>query len=273
MAKKEKAEKPAKEKKIHKEPKPKKASGFDYDAIYGESMDEIARRQGVETSALDVVDPVSTGMLTTDLQMGGGIRPGMYTSAGGEQSAKTTNVLKWMANMIQEGIPRIELWDYEGSTKNSKSYVMSIMKGSGVKLSYADLFGKKDKETGKWLVRPRVHYHAESIGEKFFDYMSEMLRQLPDKRFVANQWWLVFEKTKANLKKYGEHGDESMPKKYGEGIWIPAPDGKMQAAIFVDSWPAMNSTANDEEDANNGLALQARMFSKHLPRVKGRCAS
>lgn len=263
-------------KKVEVEAKPAKkskiAKGFDYASIYTDSIDVIARRQGVEASSLDVGEPMSTGMLTTDLQMGGGIRAGMYTSAGGEQSAKTTNVLVWMANAIKECIPRIELFDFEGSTRNSKPYVMSIIRGAGVKISSKELFGQKDTETGKWLVRPRVSYHSESVGEKFFDYMSEVLRALPDKKFIANQWWLVFEETKSNKAKYGEHGDASMPKKYGKGIWIPAPDGKLQAVFFVDSYPAMNSTANDEEDANNGLALQARMFSKHLPRVKGRMA-
>jgi RecA/RadA recombinase len=252
--------------------KKKKAEGFDYSSIYTDSIDVIARRQGFEASTLDVGDPMSTGMLTTDLQMGGGIRAGMYTSAGGEQSAKTTNVLKWMASAIKENIPRIELVDFEGSTKNSKPYVMSIIRGEGLKLTSDELFGKKDKETGKWITRPRVTYHSESVGEKFFDYMSEVLRALPDKKFIAGQWWLVFEETKSNKTKYSEYSDPNMPKKYGKGIWIPAPDGKLQAIFFVDSYPAMNSIANDEEDANNGLALQARMFSKHLPRVKGRMA-
>jgi RecA/RadA recombinase len=64
-----------------------------------------------------------------------------------------------------------------------------------------------------------------------------------------------------------------MAKKYGKGLWVEAPDGNLQALVLVDSYPAMNPTANDDDDANNSLALQARMFSKHLPRVKGRMAA
>ncbi len=157
------------------------------------------------------------------------------------------------------------------STKNSKPYVQSIIKGSGVKLTIDQLFGKKD-EDGRWTIRPAVRYHSESVGEKFFDYLSEVLRNLPDKKLINKKWWLIFDDNKVNKAKYGDFADQSMPKKYGKGIWIEAPDGKMQGIFFVDSYPAMNSTANDEEDANNGLALQARMFSKHLPRVKGRLA-
>lgn len=256
---------------VAKTKKPKAQAGFDYGSIYNEDLDVIARRQGVESSNLDAGPPMSTGMLCTDLQLGGGIRAGMYTSAGDEQSAKTTSVLTIMASAIKQAIPLLELFDYEGSTKNSKPYVQSIVKGTGVKLNITELFGKKD-ENGKWAVRPRVRYHSESVGEKFFDYMSEVLRTLPDKKLIGKNWWLRFDETKQNKAKYGEFADNSMPKKYGKGIWIPAPDDKLQAIFFTDSYPAMNSTANDEEDANNGLALQARMFSKHLPRVKGRLA-
>lgn len=252
-----------------KEPKAKPS--FDYSSIYNEDMDTIARRQGVESSNLDAGPPVSTGMLALDMQLGGGIRAGMYTSAGDEQSAKTTTVLTIMANAIKMGIPLLELFDFEGSTKNSKPYVRSIVRGAGVKMSFDQLFGKKD-EDGKWIVRPTVRYHSESVGEKFFDYLSEVLRNLPDKKFINKKWWLRFDETKANKAKYGEHADATMPKKYGKGIWLLAPDDKLQAIFFTDSYPAMNSIANDEEDVNNGLALQARMFSKHLPRVKGRLA-
>lgn len=245
---------------------------FDYGSIYTEDLDAIARRQGVEVSSLDIGDPMSTGLLMYDLLLGGGIRAGMYTEAGWEQSAKTTKALNTMAAFLKAGIPLIEWWDYEGSTKNSKKYVNAIVRGMGVKLGKDELFGKKDDATGKWLVRPRVRYHAETVGDKFFDYMSEVLRKLPDKKFIAKKWWLRFDETKENKAKYGEHGDASMPKKYGKGIWIPAPDGKLQGVFFTDSYPAMNPAANDEEDANNGLGLQARMFSKHLPRVKGRLA-
>jgi len=261
MPKKDKAKK-------DKEKKPK----FDIASIYNEDMDTIARRQGVESSSLDAGPAMSTGLLCLDLQLGGGIRAAMYTTAGAEQSAKTTTALTIMASAIKQVIPLIELWDYEGSTKNSKRYVHSIIKGAGVKITNDELFGKRDEKTGKWVIRPRVRYHSVSVGEKFFDYVSEVLRKLPDKKYINKKWWLVFEDNKINKAKYGEYADDTMPRRYGKGIWLEAPDDKLQGIVFVDSYPAMNSTANDEEDANNGLALQARMFSKHLPRIKGRLA-
>ncbi len=267
---KEKAGKAAKVKKVKEHIN--KAAGLDFGSIYGDTLDVIARRQGVECSTLDIGTPLSTGMLCVDLQMGGGLRAGMYTSAGGEQSAKTTSALTYLANAIKENIPVLEWWDFEGSTKNSRPYVRAIVKGAGVKLTMNELFGKKDPETGKWIIRPRVKYHAESVGEKFFKYMAEVLRTMPDKKFVANRWWLRFDESKINHQKYDAYADNTMPKKYGKGIWVEAPDDKLQGIFFIDSWAACNTTANDEEDHDNSLAGNARMFSKHLPRIKGRLA-
>lgn len=267
---KEKVAKSAKVKKVKEHIN--KAAGLDFGKIYGDTLDTIARRQGVECSTLDVGDALSTGLLCVDLQMGGGLRAGMYTSAGPEQSAKTTSALTYLASAIKEGIPRLEWWDAEGSTKNSRPYVCSIIRGAGVNLSMDELFGKKDEATGKYIIRPRINYHAESVGEKFFDYMSEVLRKLPDKKFVANRWWLRFDDNRVNAAEYGRYADETMPKKYGKGIWVEAPDDKLQAIFFYDSWAAATTRSSDDEEGDNSLAVQARMYSKHLPRVKGRLA-
>jgi RecA/RadA recombinase len=245
---------------------------IDFSAIYTSNLDEISRRQGFEADVLEDVPPMSTGWLTLDIIMGGGIRPAWYTSYGPEQSAKTTGVLNIMAAAIKAGVPIIDLSDYEGSTKNSRPYVAQILKTNGLKVTVKDVFGRKDPETGKWAVKPLVRYRSATVGEKFFDYLSEVLRDLPDKKFIAGKWWLIFDETKVNKAKYGEYGNKSMAKKYGKGIWIPAPDGNLQGLFLVDSYPGMNPSANDDEDANNSIALQARMFSKHIPRVKGRLA-
>jgi RecA/RadA recombinase len=250
--------------------KEKSPPAFDMSAIYADTMDSIALRQGFDSSSLEAAHAMSTGLLSMDLILGGGIRPAWFTLAGAEQSAKTTSALTIMAAAIKANVPMIAYADFEGSSSNSLPYITSILKGNGLKLDIDQVFGKKDESTGKWIKRPIVRYRAETVGEKFFDYLSEVLRNLPDKKLINKKWWFVFENNKANKAKIGEFADSSMPKKYGDGLWIPAPDGNLQAIFLVDSYPAMNPSANDEEDANNSLALQARMFSKHLPRVKGR---
>ena len=242
---------------------------FDIRLALSDSVDDVSRRLSYEESSLEAVPPMSTGMLAMDLVYGGGLRPGMLTHAGEEQTAKTTAQLTIMASAIKHDIPLIAFSDYEGSTRSSKNYVHEILKNVGVKMNMDEVFGKKDDQ-GKWVVTPRVRYRAEAILEKFYDWLHSILQILPDKRLVGKNWWLIYEDTKENKAKYGEFSDPSMPKKYGKGIWIPAQDSKLQAVICVDSYAAMNPLAQDEDESSNALAVAARAFAKQLPRVKGR---
>lgn len=158
------------------------------------------------------------------------------------------------------------------STKNSKTYVQSILKGSGVKMTVDEVFGKRDKVTGKWITPPRVRYSAENILERFYDWLSEILRELPDKRYVAGKWWLVFdEKNKKHVAKVAQFADKDMARKYG-GLWVPAQNDKIQGLVFIDSYTAMNPQAKDEEAISNQLSVKASAFSKQIERVKGRMA-
>lgn len=262
----------SKKQKIDKMPEVKKTR-LDVHAIYGDFLDGIERRQGIDNSGLDVAPPMSTGNLQTDIILGGGIRSCMITGAGNEQCAKTTLALTAMAAAIKEEIPFIAFCDAEGSTKNSKPYVQSILKGSGIKLTIDQVFGKKDKSTGKWLIAPRVRYRATSILERFYDWLSEILRELPDKRYVAGNWWLVFdEKNKKHVAKVSQFADKDMARRFGAGLWIPAPNDKMQGIVFLDSYTALVPESKDEEAISNQLSVKASAFSKQLERVKGRMA-
>ncbi|QRE00357.1 hypothetical protein [Burkholderia phage BCSR5] len=247
-------------------------SGFDPSSLYTDSIDEISRRQGVDSDLMDNLKPTSTGCLALDLLENGGLRPGLYIHAGWEQTCKTTGCFQIMASAVKQKVPLIALWDFEGSSATSKPYIASIMRTMGLKVTVRDLFGKKDKETGKWIQKPLVRYTASTVGEKFFDWLSEILRTLPDKKYVADKWWFVFDDTKVNKAKYGQYANDSMPKKYGKGIWVEAQDGNPQAVIIIDSFAAMNPAANDDEEQNKSLGLQARMFAANLPRIKGRLA-
>lgn len=265
--------KKSKEKVSKSEDKPSKKSKIDVSALYSDTLDVIEKRQGVDNSGLDVAPPMSTGLLQVDMILGGGIRACMLTGAGNEQCAKTTLALTAMAASIREDIPIIAFVDFEGSTKNSKPYVQSILKGSGIKMSVDEVFGKRNKKTGEWIIRPRVRYRAETILEKFYEWLAQILRELPDKRYVAGDWWLVFdEKNKKHVAKVGQFADKDMARRYGSGLWVPAPNDKMQAIIFVDSYTAMNPAVKDEEDISNQLSVKASAFSKQLERVKGRMA-
>lgn len=244
---------------------------FDFATDFADQIDKIEKHHGLETSSIEDTEPMSTGMLSHDLMLGGGIRPCWYTSLGAEQSAKTTTVLTIMASAVKHAIGLIHHSDYEGSTASAGPYLRSIFKGAGLSLSVPQIFGKKDAKGG-WEIKPRVRYRASSALEDFFDYMHAVLSEMPDKRKISGKWWLVYEDTKANKAKFSQYSDSDMGKRYGKGIYVPAKDGNLQAIFFVDSYPAMLPAEQDKEEANNSLALQARAFSKHLPRVKGRMA-
>lgn len=247
-------------------------SGFNPYHYIGLSLDEVAKKLS-DADTLDDMEPMSTGMLCLDLLLGGGIRAAWYTNFGPEQSAKTTGALQVLSSGVKEGIPLLALRDFEGSTGNSVPYVASIMRTNGVKLTKSELFGEKDQKNGKWITPPRIRYSASTRGVGFFNWFVAVLTRLPDKKMLNNEWWLVYEDTKDNQGMYGKYGVKDMAKKYGKGIYIKAPDGKLQGLVVLDSYPNMNPDYKDEEESDNSLALAARMFSKNLPRVKGYLAS
>lgn len=258
--------------KVVKEVKLETKVFFDPTASINDDLDAIAKNMHLSEGAIDEGEPMSTGNLTLDIIMGGGIKPAMYTFAGMEQSSKTTNALMIMAAGINAKIPAIRLFDYEGSSSNSLDYIQQLLKTAGVNKTVKEVFGVRNDTTGKWVTPPIVRYSEETVGEVMFDYMNNFLRKLPDKKRIAGKWWYIYEDSKINKAKYGEHANLNMSRKYGSGIYIEAEDGRLQGLIITDSLPAMNPTANDEDEANNSLALQARMFAKHFPRIKGRMA-
>lgn len=178
-----------------------------------------------------------------------------------------------LASAIKQNVPLTALRDFEGSTGNSVPYVTSIMKTNGVAMDRVQLFGQKDQKTGKWIVPPRIRYSASTRGVGFFNWFVAVLTRLPDKKMLEGEWWLVYEDSKENQATYGKYATKGMNKKYGKGIYIPAPDGGLQGLVVLDSYPNMNPDYKDEEEGDNSLALAARMFSKNLPRVKGYLAS
>ena len=143
------------------------------------------------------------------------------------------------------------------------SYLEGISSG---RLIAEDIFGTPDGKGG-WSIPPRVRYYDEVLGQVFFDSMSAMLRRLPDKRLVDGDWFYVWSNTKAHQKMLSGKYSKTLFSKTNE-FWIEAPDGGLQSLIFVDSWPGM--LADDEDEASNAMAVEARMFSKQVKRVKSK---
>lgn len=222
----------------------------------------------------------STGLLSLDLMLSGGmVTGGWYTMFGGEQSCKSTLVMTQMARAVDMPIPYLLYFDYEGSFQSE--YFLSIARHVGVvkddmteEEALHKVFGLKD-DKDKWIIPPRVRYYPMSIGEKFFDFVAKLQRTLPDKLHKNGKWWLVYDDTKESKKKIKEQKlkyDEKLLKSTGK-YWVETDNGYPQALIVVDSYPAMNPGKMDVDDPSAGLGAQARMFSEHIKRIKGKMSA
>lgn len=129
--------------------------GFDEDSegtfpvhsLYNDVLDDINFKLA-DADSVEDVQPMSTGSLQIDYILGGGIRPSMYTYAGGEQSSKTTHAILLMASAINHNVPIIAMRDFEGCvTRDTK------IQSGGEQQRLDQLFtidGWEDMEAGHW---------------------------------------------------------------------------------------------------------------------------
>lgn len=208
---------------------------------------------------------MSTGLLTTDLVLGGGILGGAwYTAYGGEGSAKSTVAMQTSIGAIIAGIPIIEYDDFEGSL--APDYYEAMLYASARGMSFTDVFGIQNLKTGEWELEPKIYKREYSNGEEFFDPVSSMLRKLPDKRFIQGQWFYIFDNTTSNRRIVGSRYSQKLFSKYGK-FFVEAENGLPQAIYFTDSYPAMFPEKLDDDDKGAGMAAVARMFAENVPRV------
>jgi len=260
----EESEKPEKKKKKENVVGTESKLGLAYTSM----LDDIERKLG--TTGGDMSNQrLSTGMLTVDLIMGGGLVPGMTTIAGMEASGKSTLMMSALRSAVASSIPIIHYLDAEGSV--DPRYTTSILR---VK-SLTEVFGEGDEKG--WKVLPKAFYSSDNIIEGCYDRIARILNRLPDKIYKQNnkQWYLVVENSnKAQVELSKTFGPAD--KKYSKGgfTWYPTDNPHPQAVFFIDSYPLLLPGAVDEnEKTSNGLALQARSYSQQLPRVVGKLRS
>lgn len=241
-------------------------SSLPYDTL--DLLEAVEKVVKIQSVTLSDEGRLSTGLLCVDLLLGrGGLTAGMYTFAGPEQSAKTTLAITVLANSVNQDVGMRVLWDAENSSGSSADYVENIFQAAGVKANAANIFGiKKD---GKYLEAPLIYYRDEGEMDTYFDWVSALLRRLPDKRFEDNRWWYVYENDRDTKARFASVMDRKLSSR-NNAIYVPAKSGALQALVLTDSWPSLMPAAMDEDDPKSGMALQAREFSKNLPRVKGK---
>lgn len=231
-------------------------------------LSELESRVKINAVSFTHEDRAHSGLLCLDLMMGGGIAPGFYVFAGPEQSTKTTAAITIAgATSIYDDIKIKVLWDAENSSGNSLDYVANIFETQGFKTDVDQLFGVRD-DKGGWAIPPKVYYRDESSGDTFYNWVYGLQKRLPDKRYDNGSWWYVYDDTKENKAKHAERIDRRQTQN-NEGLWVKAKDSSLQALIIVDSFPSLVPSAMDEDEGSNAMAVQARMHSKHLPRIKG----
>ena len=244
------------------------AKAFNPLSSIDDALDDIERGYGLTGGSLGMSgERQHTGLLELDLILGKGIQPGWYTFFGPEQSCKSTGAATWMVAGLMSEIPVIQYWDYEGSS--SPEYIENIMEVNGITMPIEQVFGIRDPKTQKWAIPPRVRYYSEGVGEKFFDALAKLERLLPDKLEMNDEWYYVYEGTKENRKIVGERFDKNYFRKTGK-YRVEAPDGNLQALLILDSYPAMLPEKQDVDDPGSSMAVQARMFSDQMKRVKGK---
>lgn len=237
-----------------------------------ELLDSVEKKYGLSSSLVDRDEQrLSTGLLSLDLLLNGGIvGGGWYTIYGGEQSCKSTLTMTLLC-MIQNAIDERErkiaagIFDYEGSS--DVEYIGNMMEALGLKSNAAEIFGIKDDDTGEWLVKPKIRYYMPDNGEEFFKYLAKVKRALPDVQKMGDNYWYVYEHTQENKKKFSGMYDTKYLTKTNK-IRIPAPDGFMQAVYICDSYPAMLPDGLDDDDRNDAMAEQARMFSTGIKKIR-----
>lgn len=244
-----------------------KASEF-FKPDYDDMLDTVERKfklgQGSMSKEARATSQISTGLLGTDLLLGGGILPGAwYTCFGGEGSAKSTHLAHIKIAAADSGVPIMADYDYEGSSQ--PEYYEGIFQFASSMKDISELYGLKD-DNGKWVTRPKIRYYNPSVAEDFFNSAASTLRRIPNKEFVDGRWWYSWEATKEGRLASGGKHSKSMFTKYGR-LFIEAENGRPQAVYFLDSYPAMYPEALDEDDKGKGMAAVARAMSENVPKI------
>ena len=241
---------------------------------------------GVQSNAVDFV-PFSTGVLSLDLAVMGRLTGGNWmTSVGREQSGKSTTVSEVLAQQVADYIvknrfnvelgefryflPLLVYMDYEGSLDvNPDGLFMHMVTKYLPDATYEEVFGLRDSH-GNYTSPPALYWYKLAQLEVFFDYIVDLANNtLPDIIKIADKRFFKYSKSMAVYEQQKAYADVEMTRKVG-ALCVAAPHAiPYQMMIAADSFPAMNPIEQNKEEVNNTMALLARSFSKHIPRIRG----
>ncbi len=236
--------------------------------VYSQLLDASDKELGLLDGAANPTR-LSSGLLVFDLILGGGLTSGFHVISGPEASGKSTEAVTILRSAIELDMPIRRLYDPEGTTDDQ--YTSGIL---GVD-DLAQIFGQRDPKTGKYLSPPLCRYTDTHVLEDIYNSIHKSLNAIPDKRYRLDtkQWYLVFGKKRHErdlMTNLGINPDKKLYTQTGN-YWCPVADSNFQALFIIDSFPAMvPEKVDDEDDAGNALALQARHHAKYIPRITGK---
>lgn len=183
--------------------------------------------------------------------------------ANGLVAHNTTLSMMGLAASVQSNVPLVIMIDAEGTI--SLDYSESVFQSFDI----GDVF-----ENG------RARYYNQNVIEDVSALLAGIVRKLPDKIYLEDEKTWAYAVPKgttgtemvANLEKAGLKPDRKLSASGSGKTWyFPTSYDGPEAVIIVDSWAAMmpRNLAETEGDLAGGMAVNARAFSKELPRFVG----
>jgi RecA/RadA recombinase len=221
------------------------------------------------------VFPLSTGLLSLDYFLNGGLTPRMYTFAGMEQSGKSLSATTILASAYKQNVPLLIYFDAE-ETLNS-----SVCKNVFEVEKFSELVTARKE--GKNEIGPRINIVRGNSLEGVMDAITDLINTLPEKVYLDDQeaWYYRFNKDDKKGKEFIDvmqlSIDEKLSKQLSGGKFIFCKDDSsvaqqpgIQAIIVIDSFAILLADSEDEEGSTQQMALEARKFAKHIKRFVGR---
>ena len=205
---------------------------------------------------------ISTGSLTLDLIMGGGVPYGRFVVFSGlESSGKSTVLYSTLLELLFNPLYKkttILVFDFEGT----------------LTIDYLASIARRPISVIRKLCEERVHYYEPEVGDHAFRLLRSVLKAVPKIRNISGQWYEVYpkdlkEKQIKAITNNLEDGqvDDQLTKKTG-CLHVRIPHPYPTVVAFIDSLVSMWPEALDESVDSARLGPQAAMFSRYLAATK-----
>ena len=234
---------------------------------YSTVLDDVEKEYNI-VSSFDDSYCLSTGLLTLDLIMNGGIRDGWITSLGYEGTGKSSLAVKMMGSLVKSGTTGYFV-DAESALD-----IDNACKIAGIN-DITDYFGLRAYNGKGWEKPPKIKYCSENTLETVFLCINKALSKLPDKlyRQETKKWYYVFSREKESMEVMKSLNLKHVPALYTQTgrYWCEAPDGKFQIVFIIDSLPALvpDASLKDDGDLNGQMGILQKAYSKCVPLVRG----